>query len=610
MYGKCGSIEDALHIFDIIQQRDLISWSAMVSVYAKHGQDESSFHMFRSMQEEGILPNRVTFISILSASAHSMSVEEGKRIHAQIIRCDGDVVLKTALVNFYGKCSKSNDARAVFETITNRDVISWNAIITASVHDNRGQSVFQLFNQMRSGGFRPDRVTFTSMIDACANHFLLAEGMILHAHIMEEDFYQDIVVATGLFDMYGRCGSIEDSCKVFKQIPNRNVITWNAMIAVYGQHGLGKEAIHVFTEMEKEGVATDNITFISVVDACARLSTPSEGQRMHSYTITKGLDSDRAIGNALINMYGKHERIDDAQCVFDKMMDWDVVTWTSMITIYSQEGRSREALRIFEKMRDAKVKPDKVAFISGLAACTNHMAMADGKQMHAYIIDSGVEMDINMGNALVTMYAKCGNVGAALEIFNEMPDQDLISWNAVITAFAQHGLGREAIQLCHRMCRKGFSPSKITFVGVLTACSHAGLIDEGGCFFRCMDEYKGIELDVDHQDCMIDLYGRSGCLLEAEGLINRMPFQPTALSCLALLGSCKLVSDINRGECIARMLYELDPSNAAPYVMLSNIYVAAGKEADFNDVLVIDDVFDVRQQHDILDWELQSPVFI
>ena len=201
-------------------------------------------------------------------------------------------------------------------------------------------------------------------------------------------------------------------------------------------------------------------------------------------------------------------------------------------------------------------------------------------------------------------------VYAALGIFNEMPNQDLISWNAVITAFAQHGLGKEAIQFCQRMHTKGFSPTKVTFVGVLTACSHAGLIDEGCCFFKCMDDYKGIELDVDHQDCMIDLFGRSGCLIESEILVHKMPFQPTVLSCLALLGSCKLVSDVNRGECIARMLYELDPSNAAPYVMLSNIYVAAGKEANLNELLDMIDVFDLRQQFDILDWELQTPVFI
>eukprot|EP00250_Pteridium_aquilinum_P009285 c18569_g2_i2 orf=1-1278(+) len=373
--------------------------------------------------------------------------------------------------------------------------------------------------------------------------------------------------------MYGRCGSLSDAHRVFDNMPFHNVVSWNALIAAHAQNGLGAEAMQLFGLMQQSGLNADNITFISIFDACFTLS---EGRDLHACIVTQGLESDPLIGNALVNMYGKRNRLDDANYVFHKIPKCNVISWTSMIATYAQEGRCREALQLFDRMREQKVQPDKVTFICGLAACTSQMALAEGKQMHQYIRDSGIEIDIDLGNALITMYAKCGKVKTSQCLFDQMPNRDVISWNAVVTGFAQHGMGKEAVFLFEKMLDERITPSKVTFVGVLTACSHAGLVEAGRCCFISADEYKGITMDVDHQDCMTDLLGRSGCFAEAEALVAEMPFQPSSLSFLVLLGACKHLTGIECGERIANHIHELDPHDPSPYVILSNMYVDAG----------------------------------
>ena len=340
MYGKCGSIEDALHIFDIMQQRDLISWSAMVSVYAKHGHDKASFHMFRNMQEEGILPNRVTFISVLSACAHSSAIVEGKRIHSRIIQCGGDVVLETALVNFYGKCGKLNDAQDVFDKMTNQDVVAWNAIITVSVHDSQGQLVFHLFNQMQSEGFRPDRVTFTSMIDACANHLLFGEGMHLHAYIMEEGFDKDIVVATGLFDMYGRCGSIEDSWQVFNSMKKKDLVAWNALSTGYARHGKSNHVFDLCSRMQEEGLQPNEITWLSLLSVCRHAGLVDKGQALfETMRREAGIVPNMKHYSCTIDLLGRAGRLDEIVPLMEEMpFEPNLATWHTIMSACQKYG--------------------------------------------------------------------------------------------------------------------------------------------------------------------------------------------------------------------------------------------------------------------------------
>lgn len=618
MYGKCGRVDDAVGIFNGMLQHDLFSWSSIITVYAKQGYGTRALESLDRMMEEGIPPNRITFIGILSACAGKDALGEGKRAHARFEMCEpiNDVILETALLNFYGKCGKLKDAQGVFDKMTSRDNVAWNAIIAASIDQKQGLLAFEFFKQMHTEGVTPDKVTFTSLIDACANHKVLLIGKQFHGYLVERGYELDIVLGTTLVNMYGRCSCLEDAHRVFDTMPFHNVVSWNALISGHAQNGLGAEAMQLFNLMQKSGLNADNITFISIFDACFTLV---EGMHVHACIVYQGLESDSLIGNALVNMYGKRNRLDDAQYVFHKMPKCNVITWTSMIATYAQEGHCSDALKLFDRMREKKVQPDKVTFICGLTACTSQMALAEGKQMHQHILDSGIEIDIDLGNALITMYTKCGKVKTSQSLFEQMPNRDVISWNAVVTGFAQHGMGKEAVLFFQRMLDEGITPSKVTFVGVLTACSHAGLVEYGRCFFISADEYKGITIDVDHQDCMTDLLGRSGCFSEAEALVNEMPFQPSALSFLVLLGACKHLAEIECGERLANQIYELDPHDPSPYVILSNIYVDTGIGIDATKVRCDMRALNSREKedHDLiqsnvypLDFQVEVPSFV
>lgn len=614
MYGKCGNIEDAVCIFNGMPQHDLYSWSSVITVYAKQGYGTPALKSSNRMMEEGIPPNRITFISVLSACACSGALVEGKRAHTRFETCRpiNDVILETTLVNLYGKCGKLEDALVVFDKMPSRDNIAWNAIISASIDQKQGMLAFEFFKRMHREGVTPDKVTFTSLIDACANHKVLLIGKQFHDYLVERGYELDIVLGTTLVNMYGRCASLEDACRVFDKMPFHNVVSWNALISGHAQNGLGAEAMHLLSSMQRSGLNADNITFISIFDAC---STLEDGRHVHICIIYQGLELDSLIGNALVNMYGKCNRLDEAQYVFRGLPKCNVITWTSMIATYAQEGQCIDALKLFDRMREKKVQPDKVTFICGLTACTSQMALAEGKQMHQHILDSGIEIDIDLGNALITMYTKCGKLTTSQNLFEQMLNRDVISWNAVVTGFAQHGMGKEAVIFYQRLLDEGIMPTKVTFVGVLTACSHAGLVEQGQCFHISADEYKGITIDVDHQDCITDLLGRSGCFAEAEALVNEMPFQPSALSFLVLLGASKNLAEIECGERLANQIHELDPYDPSPYVILSNIYVDNGVDMDTSTVRALN--LEDKEDHDLirpngypLDFRLEGPSFV
>ncbi|MCO5592317.1 hypothetical protein L7F22_046317 [Adiantum nelumboides] len=598
MYGKCGKVDHAVLMFNIMWQHDLFSWSSIITVFAKQGFCTDALIYFGRMMEEGILPNRITFIGILSACAGKEALGEGKMLHARFETSEPkeDVILETALLSFYGKCCEIKDAQIVFEKMTSRDNVAWNAIIAASTNQKQGMmAALEFCRQMHAEGVTPDKVTFTSLIDACANYKSLVVGKQFHHYLVEKGFEQDIVLGTTLVNMYGGCGCLDDARRVFDKLPFHNLVSWNALIAAHARNDLGAEAMQLYISMQKKGFNADIITFISIFDSCFTLA---EGRHLHACVVYQGLESDSVIGNALVNMYGKRNRVDDAQYCFQKLPSCNVITWTSMIATYAQEGKLREALQLFDKMREQKIHPDKITFICGLTACTSQMALAEGKQMHQYIIDSGTDIDADLGNALITMYAKCGNVRTSQTIFEEMPVRDTISWNAVVTGFAQHGMGKEAFFLFERLLNGGLTPSKITFLGIFTACSHAGLVEEGRCCFLATDDYKGLIVDVDHQECLADLLGRAGCFLEAEALVSVMPFQPTPLSFLVLLGACKHLSAVESGKCIANHVHEINPHDPAPYILLSNIYVDAGIDVNETSVLSNEKVVNGEDHND------------
>ncbi|KAH9324049.1 hypothetical protein KI387_004227, partial [Taxus chinensis] len=401
------------------------------------------------------------------------------------------------------------------------------------------------------------------------------------------------------------CGSLEDARRMFDKMPERNVVTWTCMISGYSTQGYPSEALTLFHQMQEAGGKPDAFTFSIVLQLCAKLGNLEEGKDVHERIIRSGLECNVFVGTALVDMYAKCGSIENARHVFDKMLERDVVSWNAMLAGYvqnveieeawklfeemperdlvswntmvagcAQNGHGDEALKLFRQMQ-AFVKPNAESVTVVLLACAGLAALEEGKEVHGVISRSGFASDFFVANALMGMYSKCGSVEDAYHVFDDMQERDVVSWTTIILGYATNGYGKEALGLFERMEQSGMNPDHVTFVGVLSACCHAGLVDEGFKYFENMNQYYNIRPGMAHYGCMVDLLGRAGRLVEAQNFISNMPVKPDAAVWSSLLSACRVHKDIEIAESTAEHLFELEPENAAPYVLLSNIYASA-----------------------------------
>lgn len=383
------------------------------------------------------------------------------------------------------------------------------------------------------------------------------------------------------------------------------------MISGHAQRGQSEEALKVFYQLLQAGTKPDQFTCVSVISACANLADLKQNMQFHAYTIRAGFESYVSVGNALVTMYARCGSIEDAKHVFDKMAVQDVISWTtiitgyaksghidlarhlfdsmsernvvswnSMIAAYVQHGSGEEALKLFGQMHQGNTNPDWITFACAVGASANLAALKQGKQIQSCIIKAGFESYVFVGNALITMYAKCGNIKDAWTLFDTMPEHDSVSWNSIITGYAEHGYGKVVLKLFKQMLQTGSNPDHITFISVLSACSHTGLVNEGRQYFNSMSQDYNLEPGIEHYACMIDLLGRAGLLNEAEDYINSMPYEPNVGIWGALLNACRIHGNLELAIRAAGHLFELEIYDSGLYVLLSNIYATAGRWED------------------------------
>lgn len=580
MYGKCGSLEDAHSLFERMLERNTVLWTAMIAGYSHQGHADEALELFNRMLLEGALPDNVTYSSIFDACACQTALTTGKQVHATTMSDDlqSNIVVATALVNMYGKCGVIKEARCIFDQMEEHNLLSWTAMISSYVQHGNSKEAIQLFKRMQREGVPPDKVIFWSVVDACATQAALGEGKWVHGLIMGDGLESDSVLATALINMYGKCGKVDDARDMFDKTPERDLVSWTAMITAYAQHGHDKEALLLYDQMQQEGMTPNKVTFISILSAYASDAALVEAKRIHISIANSEFYQDVVVMTALVNMYGKCGSQEDARRTFDEMEERNVISWNTMIAAYSHCGCGNEALELFENMQSKGVAPNKASFVSILDVCANEATLSKGKGMHALASQSGFDLDLDVGNAVINMYGKCGRLEDARKLFDQMLERDIVSWNTIIGAFAQHGHSNMALELFEQMLGRGWPPDKVTYVGVLSACGHAGLVGEGRCHFDSLTEDHGISPTTEHYHCMIHMFARSGLMEEAEDFISKMPFQPTSVTWMALLSACRGHPDMGRGECAVKHMIELDEENASPYVMLSNIYSACKSE--------------------------------
>lgn len=422
---------------------------------------------------------------------------------------------------------------------------------------------------------RPSQ-NYASLLKSFIAQRAIEPGKQLHAHLQVIGQANRIDLATKLVNLYSDCNDLSSAHNLFDRIPKSNKFLWNVLIRGYAWNGPFEVAISLFYKMLDHGLVPDNYTFPFVLKACSALSDVQVGRDVHKLAVETRWESDKFVGAALIDMYAKCGFVDISREVFDKILDRDVALWNSMLTAYSQNGRAEECLLLSGEMAFAGLRPTVPTLVTALAAGADIAALPKGKELHGYGWRLGFESQDKVNTALVDMYAKCGSVKVARDLFERLVEKRVVSWNAMINGYARHGHANEALDLFKQMVGVA-QPDHVTFVGVLSACNHGALLDEGRRAFYSMTRDYHIEPTVQHYTCMIDLLGHFNRLDEAYDLIMLMKVMPDSGVWGSLLNSCKVHKNLELGELALERLIELEPDDAGNYVILSNMYAQAGK---------------------------------
>ncbi|KAL8151240.1 hypothetical protein V2J09_021048 [Rumex salicifolius] len=421
---------------------------------------------------------------------------------------------------------------------------------------------------------------YDTILNECVNRKAIREGQRVHAHMIKARYLPPLYLRTRLVVFYCKCVCLADARQVFDEMPDRNVISWTAMMSGYSQNGLPSEAVHLFVHLLRSGIEPNEFTFATILTCCAGENGLVLGTQIHSLTVKSNYDSHIFVGSSLLDMYAKAGSIHEAHTVFASLPERDVVSCTAIISGYAQLGLDSEAIELFRELQKQGMRSNYVTYTSILTALSGVAALHHGKQVHSHVLRHQIPSSyVVLLNSLIDMYAKCGSLVYARRVFDLMPERTVISWNAMLVGYGKHGMGEKAVELFELMRKENKQrPDSVTFLAVLSSCSHRAMEDEG---MRIFDELvsgkDGVDPNVEHYGCVVDLLGRAGRLDKAMKFIEQMPFEPTAAIWGSLLGACRLHCNVSIGETVGKRLLEIEPDNAGNYVILSNLYASAGR---------------------------------
>ncbi|XP_030504399.2 pentatricopeptide repeat-containing protein At4g02750 [Cannabis sativa] len=599
-YCHSGIMSVARELFDQMKERSCVSWMAVISGYVAINDFLEAWTVSLMMLRSGMVPDQGLFVVVLSAAIglNKFRLVESLRTTSTKMGYEGHVFVGTSILNAYSRNGSLDHAVKFFETMPERNDYSWTTMIAVLSQCGRLDDAISLYDRATEKGV----ATRTAMMTAYAQHGKLSKAR----QIFDEIPNPNVVTWNAMVAAYAQNGMLEEAKTMFSRIPLRNSASWAAMISGLVQSGQSTEALKLFAELHRSGTSINHSSFTSALFACANAGDEGIGQQIHSLTIKTRCHSNSFIGNGLISMYAKCKNIEDtsqdfsimrvtdcasrnpvirglsdfhilqeARKVFDNMPIRDVVSWTAIISAYEQAGQVDTALKLFLEMLAIGMKPNALTVTSVLSACGCHGATRLGEQIHVLIHKLGLNSYLFLCNALLTMYFKCGSLDG-LRIFEKMPDRDIVTWNAVLAGCAQNGLGKEAVRIFEQMQANGVSPNEISFLGILCACSHAGLVENGWLYFNSMEQDYAITPSVHHYTCMVDLLGRVGRLNDAASLVENMPLEPDSAIWKALLGACSIHRDNKLGQKVAEKLLKMGKQRSGTYVLLSNMYASQG----------------------------------
>lgn len=581
-YAKCNNIGAVKLLFDRSGRGDVVLWNLMISAYSSNGLSNEALKVFVEMQKAGITPSTYTFVAALQACEELSS---GMQIHGDALKsglCCERYVLN-ALVVMYAKYSRVDDAERVFINTGDKDSISWNSMLAAYVQNCLYNKALDLFLEITRDGKKPDQVSVISVLSACGRSRNLLNGMEVHAFALKNGMDLNLQVGNTIIDMYAKCSKTVFMDSAFRRIPVKDFISWTTIIAGYVQNSCYMKALQSMREVLKEGIDIDRMMIESVLLASRGLKCISIAKEMHGYMIRREL-SDLFLQNTIVDVYGECGEINYSRNAFESIEIKNVVSWTSMIDCYIHNGLAKEALELSSHMVREGVELDSIAILSIISAAANLSSLRKGEEIHAFLIRRSLHLKESIAGSLVDMYEHCGDIHYSFKAFDCVNKKDLVLYTSMLKAYGMHGQGTNAVKLFRKMEKENIIPDHITFLAILSACSHSALVDEGKSFFNSMQFQYELEPWPEHYACLVDLLGRANRLEEAFDLIKSMKTEASAAVWCALLGACRTHMNMEIGEIAARKLLEIEPESPGNYVLVSNLYALAGRWEEVEEI--------------------------
>uniref|UniRef100_A0A2N9HBX4 Pentatricopeptide repeat-containing protein n=1 Tax=Fagus sylvatica TaxID=28930 RepID=A0A2N9HBX4_FAGSY len=526
-----------------------------------------------------------------------------------------DPVSCNIMVAGYVKIGQLENARQLFEIMPGKSCISYTTMIMGLAQNACWYEAVEVFKDMRSAGVIPNEVTLASVLSACAHLGGIWNCRMLHGLVIKLQLEGLVLIATNLLHMYGLCSSglLIWPGELFEKIPLKDVVSWGTMIDCYVQVEWLAEALTMYRAMLCTGLGPNDVMIVDLISACGQSMALGEGQQFHSITVRTGFDcydfiqatiihfyaacgrmtlaclqfelgikDHLASWNALIAGFVRNDMIDEARRIFNEIPERDVFSWSAMISGYTQSEQPNMALELFHGMVACGIQPNEITMVSVFSAISTLGTLKEGKWAHEYICNNSIPLNDNLSAAIIDMYAKCGSINTALRVFYQTREKasTVSPWNAIICGLAMHGHANLSLKIFSDLQSRHIKLNSITFIGVLSACCHSGLVELGKRYFKIMKNVYNIEPNIKHYGCMVDLLGRAGQLKEADDLIRGMPMKTDIVIWGTLLAACRTHGNVEIGERAAESLASLEPSHGAGRVLLSNIYADAGRWED------------------------------
>lgn len=573
---KLGFVSHACHLFDDMSFRDVVSWNVLICGYSQNGYLYDAVQTFVEMLREGFRPNQTSIVSLLPSCGCFELILQGRSVHGFGIKAGlgWDSRLNNALMSMYAKCDDLKASELLFDEMTEKNVVSWNTMIGAYGQNSFFDKAVFCFKEMMKEGFQPSSVTMMNLVSANA----LPETV--HCYVVKCGFDNDASVVTSLVCLYAKQGFTYMAKQLYESYPTKNLISLTAIISSYAEKGDIESAVECFIQTMKLDIKPDAVALIGVLHGIICPSHFFIGCAFHGYGVKSGLFNDCLVANGLISLYSRFDEIETALSLFYDMREKPLITWNSMISGCVQAGKSSDAMELFSQMNICGQKPDAVTVASLLSGCCQLGYLRIGETLHSYILRNNVRVEDFTATALIDMYSKCGRLDYAEKVFYSIKVPCLATWNSIISGYSLYGLVHKAFNCYSKLQEQGLEPDKITFLGVLAACTHGGLVYLGLGYFTIMTEEYGLIPSLQHYACIVALLGREGLFEEAIEFINSMEVRPDSAVWGALLSACCIQQEVKLGECLAKNMFLLNYKNGGLYVLMSNLYAIVGRWDD------------------------------